>query len=185
MDKQEKGQQARPGFLSLLTFGWVNKPIFDAFKRKELSLEALYMPDEHSAEQVSSEFDKAWSEVIAMPRKQTHPLGRTLLRLYGKAFFLGGIFKLMWSALVICGAFYFVKSLLRYVDLKKLKAERDAGNPDIYDPSWTGWVLAAGFTVAAVLWGAFRVPIVVAVAVAGATSRTQTGDVGIAWGSAC
>jgi hypothetical protein len=137
----------RPDFLSLLTFGWVNKPIFDAYKGRDVHLDDLYMPDGLRADTGAVEFDEAWADVLAKTGPSRSPLLRTLLRLYGKKFFLGGVFKLLWSALVICGAFYFVKSLLIYV-------KDDDENRAPYDKAWTGWVLASGFSVAAVLWGA-------------------------------
>lgn len=64
--------------------------------------------------------------------------------MYGKYYMLGGVFKLAWSALVICGAFFFVRSLLLHVDAKAANS--------VYNPTWAGYTLAAGFFTAATLW---------------------------------
>jgi hypothetical protein len=70
---------------------------------------------------------------------------RVLAQLYGRQYALGGLAKIGWSGFVIIGAFYFVRSLLLFVDTA------DLDNP--YTSSWTGWTLAAFFFLAAILWG--------------------------------
>ena len=134
------------GLWDLLSFSWVNKPIFDALKRKELSIDELYLPDANKVDSVYANFEREWTS-IRKEGKAQRPLLAVLLRIYGKQFFIGGLFKLFWSMLVITGAYYFVRSLLLYINPKELD------HP--YVDEWTGWALAGGFFAAAVIWGMF------------------------------
>ena len=96
-------------------------------------------------------FEREWSartaalEGVENPASK-RPLVKTLAKLYGKRFIIGGFFKLGWSTLVIAGAFFFVRSLLRFVD------EDDQDHP--FNENWKGWVLAFFFFVSATIWGA-------------------------------
>jgi hypothetical protein len=136
------------GLWGNLSFAWVNAPIKKA-RKEELDVHELYLPDTAEAEKCYTEFNAQWNAITGEDAKPTkRPLLSTLLKLYGRMFFLGGVFKLAWSSCVICGAFYFVRSLLLYIDPK------ETDHPYVDD--WTGWVLASGFFAAAALWGAFR-----------------------------
>ena len=55
---------------------------------------------------------------------------------------LAGLFKLGWSISLILGAFFFIRSLLTFVN-------REAP----YTQTWQGWVLSACFFVDAYLLG--------------------------------
>jgi hypothetical protein len=144
----------KPGFFELLSFAWVNAPIRKARKNEEIVEEDLYFDEASGAADVFVAFDREWAETLKQgsnEKQVSRPLLRTLSRLFGKTFFLGGVFKLLWSALVICGAFYFVRSLLLYVDVED-DDEEQKDHP--YMDVWTGWMLASGFFCAALLWGA-------------------------------
>jgi ATP-binding cassette, subfamily C (CFTR/MRP), member 1 len=132
------------GWLGMLTFAWVNAPIKKA-RKDDLELSDLYLPADSGADRCYEEFDEVWK--IRSSKGLKRPLVGALIQLYGKRFFVGGAFKLAWSFFVICGAFYFVRSLLKHVD------DKDTSN-HTYSPGWTGWVLAIGFFGAATLWGA-------------------------------
>jgi len=127
------------GWLAMLTFSWVARPIRQARKGEQLKLDELYLPEEHTTEALFPGFQAAWA---AQSKRESRPLLRVLLRTYGRAFFAGGLCKLAWSALVITGAFYFVRSLLFHVQRRAPYAE-----------GWKGYVLSAFFFVFAALWG--------------------------------
>jgi hypothetical protein len=141
MSKPEAGSK-KYGLWGLLSFAWVNAPIAQA-RKGDLDLDDLYLPDDALANPCYDKFDKEWNSIRAQGKGR--PLFATLLSLYGKRFFIGGLFKLGWSALVICGAFFFVRSLLLYVD------EEEKDHP--FTKNWSGWVLSVFFFLAAVLWG--------------------------------
>lgn len=133
------------GLWGHLSFGWVDSPIKKA-RKNELELENLYLPAATEAQKCYSEFETAWTRNTAPEaKKMKDPLLSTLWGLYGRSFLVGGFFKLGWSFFVISGAFFFVRSLLLYVD------EDENDHPFAED--WTGWPLAIGFFVASVLWG--------------------------------
>ena len=133
-----------PSGWAFLSFGWVNKPISDARKGKELSIDELYLPDDNRVTNVFNDFEREWKSTQKEGTAK-RPLLSVLLKIYGRQFFIGGMFKLFWSMLVITGAFYFVRSLLLYINPK------EKGHP--YVDEWTGFALASGFFVAAVIWG--------------------------------
>lgn len=133
------------GLWGHLSFGWVDSPIKKA-RKNELELENLYLPEATEAQKCYSEFETAWTRNTAPEAKKLKdPLLSTLWGLYGRSFLVGGFFKLGWSFFVISGAFFFVRSLLLYVD------EDEDDHPFVED--WTGWPLAIGFFVSSVLWG--------------------------------
>lgn len=133
------------GLWGHLSFGWVDGPMKKA-RKNELELENLYLPKEAEAAKCYSEFERTWNANIAPDAKKLkNPLLSSLWSLYGRQFLIGGFFKLGWSFFVISGAFFFVRSLLMYVD------EDEDDHPFVED--WTGWPLAIGFFVASVLWG--------------------------------
>ena len=134
-----------------LTLSWVNSLIKRGLKREVLGLDACHLPTASHADEVYDSFHKRWVDAVAEAKgsKKDKLQSRTLLvrvlaGLYGREYAIGGAFKLLWGALVIAGAFYFVRSLLFFVQ----------GDDPLYHEPWTGWVLGAGFFVAAVLWGA-------------------------------
>jgi ATP-binding cassette, subfamily C (CFTR/MRP), member 1 len=64
-------------------------------------------------------------------------LVKALWRSFKKDFIVAGIFKLLWGAFVLLAAFYFVRSLLTFVEKP--------------DPLWVGYVLAVFFFLTCVL----------------------------------
>lgn len=132
-----------PGFLGFFSFSWVTRPIFDARKNKELLVDNFYLPKDQFANPVFDDFQREWDRQ-AKAKKGRGRLLSVLLRIYGRQFFIGGIFKLLWSMFVIIGAFYFVRSLLLHINPK------ETDHP--YTASWTGWVLSTGFFAASLAW---------------------------------
>lgn len=135
-----------------LRVAWVDPLVRKALRGGTLSESDLYLPEDSHTDSAHSLFECEWKRAKgqATPEKLSEGSCWLLLgclwKLYGRDLLKGGAFKLCWSALVICGAFYFVRSLLDFVDTK------DTGNP--YTETWTGWVLGTGFFIAAALWGA-------------------------------
>lgn len=114
-------------------------------------LSARECVQEAHADNCYDDFERAWAHRTAdHERLPSRPLFRTLSSLYGKRFLVGGLFKLAWSTLVIAGAFFFVRSLLRFVD------EEDQDHP--FTEEWKGWILAFFFFVSATVWGALSGP---------------------------
>lgn len=138
-----------------LRVSWVNVLIRRAYRGETLSLDELYLPADSSADGVFDEFQAAWEAAVAARKAQGKEYGdrgmliRVLVQLWGRQYAVGGLFKLGWSCCVIVGAFYFVRSLLIFVDEKAVT--------EPYRETWTGWVLATGFFCAAMLWGAHHV----------------------------
>jgi hypothetical protein len=125
---------------------WVDPLVRKAFKGETLVESELYLPAGSDTETAYIQFENEWHRTKARSTSEPEDgscwmLLACLWRMYGRQYALGGVFKLSWSALVIAGAFYFVRSLLDFVDTE------DTGNP--YTEGWTGWVLG----IAAVLWG--------------------------------
>lgn len=69
---------------------------------------------------------------------------RALKKSFGQELMVAGLFKFLWSVFVITGAFYFIRSILLYVD-------RDVQSP--YDSDTAGFSLMAAFFVDAWLLG--------------------------------
>jgi ATP-binding cassette, subfamily C (CFTR/MRP), member 1 len=135
------------GILQRLSFSWINKVVSHARKGK-LSEEHMPLPEEQEAEPNFSVFQKEWdAEVSSKSKDEKASLLSVLKKIYGKEFMLGGLFKLGWSFFVIMGAFFFVRSLLLYVDPKK-KSD--------YDSDLAGYLLMAFFFVDAYLLGKFQ-----------------------------
>ena len=55
-------------------------------------------------------------ELEANKNGEKASLTRALKRSFGRELMVAGFFKFMWSVLVIMGAFYFIRSILNYVD---------------------------------------------------------------------
>jgi hypothetical protein len=134
-----------------LTVSWANGLIRRGLRREQLGLDSCYLPDDSHADDVYEKFFERWQAAVAERkdagkdiRSSRVLLIRVLTQLYGREYAVGAVFKLLWGALVICGAFYFVHSLLLNVGTTNSQ----------YKASWTGWALGAGFFCAAVLWGA-------------------------------
>lgn len=150
-------QRVSSAWWQQLCFSWVTPIIIKALKGHKLSESDLTLPVGFDSATVYSEFDQQWLRTQGQQADKQHTasqkstqgwlLLRCLFSLYGRRYAVGGLFKLGWSALVICGAFYFVRSLLTYVDTEVTTGP--------YTAPWTGWVLGTGFFVAAALWGAF------------------------------
>jgi ATP-binding cassette, subfamily C (CFTR/MRP), member 1 len=146
MKKDNPTPSWKPSLWGMLSFGWADKPVGMARRKEPIGIKDLYLPGEQLADPCFEEFEAQWNDI--MKSGKSRPLLRTLFSLYGRRFFMGGMFKLLWSVFVICGAFYFVRSLLLYVD------EDETDHP--YKPDWTGWVLSAGFFMASIVWSALH-----------------------------
>lgn len=98
----------KPSVWGLLSFGWADKPVGMARRQEPIGVKDLYIPQQQMAEDCYKEFAAEWD--AARKSGKSRPLLRTLFSLYGKRFFVGGMFKIVWSMFVIVGAFYFVRS---------------------------------------------------------------------------
>jgi hypothetical protein len=91
-----------------MSFGWADRPVGMARRQEPIGTSDLYLPKEQTVSACYKEFEKVWEQKLKTGKKR--PLLKTLFALYGKRFFLGGMFKIIWSIFVIVGAFYFVRS---------------------------------------------------------------------------
>ena len=98
----------KPSFWGLLSFGWADRPVGMARRQEPIGVKDLYIPTQQGAEECYKEFAAEWEAKLKSGKSR--PLLRTLFSLYGKRFFVGGLFKIIWSIFVIVGAFYFVRS---------------------------------------------------------------------------
>lgn len=98
----------KPTGWGLLSFGWADKPVGMARRQEPISTKDLYLPKQQTAEECYKDFEKEFAKMRKSGKSR--PLLRTLFSLYGSRFFVGGLFKIIWSIFVIVGAFYFVRS---------------------------------------------------------------------------
>jgi ATP-binding cassette, subfamily C (CFTR/MRP), member 1 len=132
------------GFWNQLSFSWMLKPVTKA-RHGAIGADELYFPDEYTTDHLYDEFDRAWTEEMQSEKAtgKAPSLMRTLNKIYGRAYKVAGLCKVLWSIFVIAGAFYFVRSLLLFADKKKP-----------YDQNWHGWLLTGFFFVDSYLLGA-------------------------------
>ncbi|KAG2424609.1 hypothetical protein HXX76_014334 [Chlamydomonas incerta] len=142
------------GFFNKFCFGWMLKHVSAARRGEELNPEAMGMPAENMAAQAYDKFAAHWAAEAKL--KSEEPAGdkpslcRALRKSFGWYYMIAGLCKMGWSTFVICGAFYFVRSLLAHVagySAAKTSAER------LYSSTLAGWCLMAGFTIDAWLLG--------------------------------
>jgi ATP-binding cassette, subfamily C (CFTR/MRP), member 1 len=132
-----------PGFWSSLSFSWMVAPVRKA-RHSPVGVDELYFPEEYTTDNIYEEFEHQWATEMHSEKTtgKAPSLIRTLFRSYGKSYMLAGLCKILWSILVIAGAFYFVRSLLLF-------ANDDAP----YTEQWHAWTLSACFFVDAYLLG--------------------------------
>lgn len=87
-----------------LSFAWVLAPIAAIRQKVTLNPENLYYPNDCQADHVIEDFDARWTALLKSGKAQKRPLLTVLQGLYGRYYVLGGIFKLLWSTFIICGA---------------------------------------------------------------------------------
>ncbi|GLC60118.1 hypothetical protein PLESTB_001575900 [Pleodorina starrii] len=136
------------GFLNKFCFGWMVKHVSAARKGSELDPREMGMPEENLAAAAYDKFAGHWAaEMKLRDGSDGHgssggskpSLFRALRRSFGCYYMLAGLCKCGWSAFVICGAFYFVRSLLAHVN--------GISDGRLYSTTTAGWALMAGFTL--------------------------------------
>lgn len=149
--------EKKQGIFTRISFFWMNKVVGLA-RKGQLKEENLPLPVDQRAEVNFDLFQEQWaveqkrtSEPKFNKKKPYEPsLLKALWRLYGKELMIGGIFKLLWGVFVIMGAFFFVRSLLQFVDPK-------VESP--YDSTTAGYLLMVFFFVDAWLLGQYPSPV--------------------------
>jgi len=131
------------GIFDRFSFDWVNK-IVRAGRKGELEEQDLPLPKDQRAELNFERFQKEWEKELQQVSQKPPSILKVLWSLYKSEIMLGGLFKLLWSLFVIMGAFFFVRSLLQYVDTSVTSP---------YDSDIAGWILVAGFFLDAWLLG--------------------------------
>lgn len=86
-------------------------------KAGTLELDSLPLPQKLEADVCFEQFYNNWeSELQAEAEGQKPSLMRCLRKTYGRDIFIAGVYKALWSFLVIFAAYYFVKEILQFVD---------------------------------------------------------------------
>ena len=103
------------------------------------------LPERQSVDSSYEVFKKHWDAELQGHLAGRQPsIVRALRRSFGGELMIAGLFKFLWSVFVITGAFYFIRSILLYVDT-------DVQSP--YDSDTAGFALMAAFFVDAWLLG--------------------------------
>lgn len=127
------------GFFNRLTFGWMSKTAKKAMK-EDIVVDELPLPSSLHSDIAYQEFAPKWEAAC----KAGNPnLRKVLIATFGKDLFLAGLFKLGWSLSLLLGAFFFIRSLLSFVN----------GDAPFNRGTWQGWILACCFFVDAYLLG--------------------------------
>jgi len=127
------------------------KPIRKARQSDDpIQLEELYFPEANKSERVYAEFSQQWSEELARSKSsgKAPSLLKALWKTYGWQYMMAGLCKAMWSFFVIFGAFYFIRSLLSFVNVKY----KGRYNGQLGDNT-AGWILSGLFFLDAYLLG--------------------------------
>ncbi len=96
-------------FFQRTVLSWVYNVVGQG-RRGQLQQEQLMMPADQATEVASDHFQRNWNaEVKANPSNPS--LVRAMRHTFGWEFALAGLFKLLWSAFVLMGASFFVKTL--------------------------------------------------------------------------
>ena len=108
-------------FLERTVLSWVYR-VVSRGRKLQLTRAELCMPAAQATETVSLRFQREWAkELEARKAGGTPSLVAALRRAFGWEFAISGCFKLLWSFFVIMGAYYFVRSLVSYVNDPALK----------------------------------------------------------------
>ncbi|KAG2500519.1 hypothetical protein HYH03_001296 [Edaphochlamys debaryana] len=148
-DVAGSGPQHDPtaGFFNKFAFGWMYKHVGAARKGLELNAEKMGMTPDNHADVAYDKFSGHWAAEMKLRGQEADgkkpSLVRALRKAFGASYMMAGLCKMGWSTFVITGAFYFVRSLLSYVNQ----------NSPIYESKLAGWCLMAGFTIDAWLLG--------------------------------
>uniref|UniRef100_A0A383WNY2 Uncharacterized protein n=1 Tax=Tetradesmus obliquus TaxID=3088 RepID=A0A383WNY2_TETOB len=129
---------ATSGFFNKLSFGWMNSVVRKA-RKGDVDVHDLPLPTEQTADVAYDQFVVNWDASVKAGQPN---LRKVLWSTFGKDLMVAGLFKLLWSLCVITGAFFFVRSLLMFVNGEK----PFAGNAN-------GWTLTAFFFFDAWLLG--------------------------------
>ncbi|WIA12457.1 hypothetical protein OEZ85_012492 [Tetradesmus obliquus] len=129
---------ATSGFYNKLSFGWMNNVVKKA-RQGDVDVHELPLPTPQTADVAYEEFQVRWDAAVKEGRPN---LRKVLWSTFGKDLMIAGLFKLVWSVCVIGGVFFFIRSLLQFVNNEGWAAGRT-----------NGWILTATFFFDAWLLG--------------------------------
>lgn len=127
----------KANILSTFVFAWVGT-LINRGRSKKLCEDDLELSEKESAEVCYKTFEVEWNKELAK-EKGKPSLVKALARAFWHRFITAAIWKLIWGALILLAAFYFVREIVNFVDQRATR------------PAWHGWVLATFFFVACVL----------------------------------
>jgi len=120
----------KAGFFSRLSFSWLI-PLMLRARHFLLRDEHLGLNDAEQADRCYHQYLNHWDLEL---KKQRPSLLRALFKAFWKEFLVAGLFKLVWGALVILAASYFVSGLVSYINGVNLGTVDDNGT--------RGWILS-------------------------------------------
>lgn len=130
-----KSTADKANIISMTIFHWVTR-LIRLGRADKLNEEHLELSEKESAEVCYKIFDANWqAEVQAKGDKAS--LTRVVVKSFWHRFVIAGIFKLIWGALILLAAYYFVRTLVEFVQDRAIFEEDGR--------LWVGWVLAATF----------------------------------------
>ena len=132
------------GVLGRISFSWINGIVRQA-RKGDIDEDDMPLPERQTVDSSYEVFQKYWATELEEHKAGRKPsIVRALRRSFGGELMVAGLFKFLWSVFVITGAFYFIRSILLYVDT-------EVTSP--YDSDTAGFALMAAFFVDAWLLG--------------------------------
>lgn len=120
IDKASNSMQApqsrfeKASFLSKVSFSWLSG-IVSKSRKADLTIEDLDLPQRLEAEKSFQRFNAVWQQERRKPKPS---LVDALKECYWKEFAEAALFKFLWSTMLMVCAFFFVRSLVSFVDRK-------------------------------------------------------------------
>mmetsp|Transcript_12259 Transcript_12259/g.33459 ORF Transcript_12259/g.33459 Transcript_12259/m.33459 type:complete len:1462 (-) Transcript_12259:707-5092(-) len=126
-------------------------PVIGKGLKNKLVQDELTMPGDQACETSFERFEAAWANECNSKRAkgQKPNLRRALWKAFGLEVMWGGLWKMGWSIFVILGAFYFVNTLVKFIEDPEVQANMYNTNP----LKEVGWVISSMFFVDAVMVG--------------------------------
>jgi ATP-binding cassette subfamily C (CFTR/MRP) protein 1 len=132
-DDKRTSDYEKANIASKISFWWMNKFVSAGEKLEE---EQFVLPTDEKADVTYQKFASEWEKELSQPSPS---LLKALYRCFKREFFIAAFFKLMWGVFLVLGAFYFVRSLVSYVEKVHLEGRT------------VGWIYSAFFFLDCIL----------------------------------
>lgn len=155
MQRLTKGQLATLPKENIRNDSWVERtlltwvyPLIGQGRAGTLEQQKLRMPQNQATEVASEKFQAHWKQQLEQ-QPASPSITKALIKAFGWEFALAGVFKMLWSAFVILGAYYFVTTLIDFVQPGRVGSIPVDAIPN----KGVGWILASMFFLDSVLSG--------------------------------